>query len=148
MEKLVLIIFLSTDTKKDSESQRKYKFVELNRSVRCNMYKKNHNHSITKTYLHNFDPIKAYFHIVKQEYILFFFLLLKNIDCGYPLEPPPRGGSNEYPLSMFWAEIYKVSEFLPKKFLVFLVWNFPMYLNRPVFVMEHSLPISLRERAM
>ena len=24
--------------------------------------------------------------------------LLKNIDCGYSLEPPRRGGSNEYPL--------------------------------------------------
>ena len=27
--------------------------------------------------------------------------LLKNIDCGYSLEPPRRGGSNEYPQSMF-----------------------------------------------
>ena len=25
----------------------------------------------------------------------------QNIDCGYPLEPPPRGGSNGYPQSMF-----------------------------------------------
>ena len=25
----------------------------------------------------------------------------QNIDCGYPLEPPQRGGSNEYPQSMF-----------------------------------------------
>ena len=25
----------------------------------------------------------------------------QNIDCGYPLEPPRRGGSNEYPQSMF-----------------------------------------------
>ena len=25
-----------------------------------------------------------------------------NIDCGYSLEPPRRGGSNEYPQSMFW----------------------------------------------
>ena len=24
-----------------------------------------------------------------------------NIDCGYSLEPPQRGGSNEYPQSMF-----------------------------------------------
>ena len=24
-----------------------------------------------------------------------------NIDCGYWLEPPRRGGSNEYPQSMF-----------------------------------------------
>ena len=27
--------------------------------------------------------------------------LLKNIDCGYSLEPPRRSGSNEYPQSMF-----------------------------------------------
>ena len=25
----------------------------------------------------------------------------QNIDCGYSLEPPRRGGSNEYPHSMF-----------------------------------------------
>ena len=25
----------------------------------------------------------------------------QNIDCGYPLEPPRRIGSNEYPQSMF-----------------------------------------------
>ena len=25
----------------------------------------------------------------------------QNIDCGNPLEPPRRGGSNEYPQSMF-----------------------------------------------
>ena len=25
----------------------------------------------------------------------------QNIDCGYSLEPPQRGGSNEYPQSMF-----------------------------------------------
>ena len=32
----------------------------------------------------------------------------QNIDCGYSLEPPWRGGSNEYPQSMFWAEIRKI----------------------------------------
>ena len=33
--------------------------------------------------------------------LIFFLCLLKNIDCGYSLEPPRRGGSNEYPQSMF-----------------------------------------------
>ena len=28
-------------------------------------------------------------------YTLFFLFLLKNKDCGYSLEPPRRGGSNE-----------------------------------------------------
>ena len=32
----------------------------------------------------------------------------QNIDCGYSLEPPRRGGSNEHPQSMFWAEIRKI----------------------------------------
>ena len=39
--------------------------------------------------------------------LIFFIFLLKNIDCGYSLEPPRRGGSNEYPQSMFLAEIRK-----------------------------------------
>ena len=32
----------------------------------------------------------------------------QNIDCGYSLEPPRWGASNEYPQSMFWAEIRKL----------------------------------------
>ena len=58
----------------------------------------------TKTYLYNFDPLKLHFYIVKLGftgvYIIFLFLL-KSIDCGYSLEPPLRGGSNEYPQSIF-----------------------------------------------
>ena len=30
-----------------------------------------------------------------------FLIFAQNIDCGYTLEAPPRGGSNEYPQSMF-----------------------------------------------
>ena len=33
--------------------------------------------------------------------LIFFIFLLKNIDCGYSLEPPQQGGFNEYPQSMF-----------------------------------------------
>ena len=29
-------------------------------------------------------------------------MFAQNIDCEYTLEPPRRGGSNEYPQSMFW----------------------------------------------
>ena len=32
----------------------------------------------------------------------------QNIDCGYTLEPPRRGGSNEYPQSMFWSKNKKI----------------------------------------
>ena len=60
--------------------------------------------SITKTRLYNFDPLKPHFYIVKLGftgvYIIFLISAL-NIDCGYSLEPPRRGGSNEYPQSMF-----------------------------------------------
>ena len=34
-----------------------------------------------------------------KQYI--FHISAQNIDCGYSLEPPHRGGSNEYPQSMF-----------------------------------------------
>ena len=37
----------------------------------------------------------------KNDFSLFF---PQNIDCGYALEPPRRGGSNEYPQSMFWSK--------------------------------------------
>ena len=33
-----------------------------------------------------------------------FLIFAPNIDCGYKLEPPRRGGSNEYPQSMFWSK--------------------------------------------
>ena len=61
-------------------------------------------HHITRTCLYNVDPFEPHFYIVKLGftgvYIIFLFLL-KNIDCGCSLEPPRRGGSNEYPQSMF-----------------------------------------------
>ena len=37
-----------------------------------------------------------------------FHISAQNIDRGYSLEPPRRGGSNEYPQSMFLAEIRKI----------------------------------------
>ena len=44
--------------------------------------------------------------IVKEDYLVmilgyFFLLLHKNICCGYSLEVPHRGTSNEYPQHMF-----------------------------------------------
>ena len=46
---------------------------------------------------------------VKGDYSLKFDVIIfaGNIDCGYTLEPPRRGGrggSNEYPQSMFWSK--------------------------------------------
>ena len=60
--------------------------------------------TITNTYLYNFDPLKSHFYIVKLGFIWVYIICLisvQNIDCGYSLEPPQQGGSNEYPQSMF-----------------------------------------------
>ena len=59
---------------------------------------------IRKTCPCNEYPLKPHFYIVKLGYAgvyLFFLFLLQNIDCGYSLEPPRRGGSKVYPQSMF-----------------------------------------------
>ena len=32
----------------------------------------------------------------------------QNMHCGYTLEPPRRGGSNEYPQCMFWIKNKKI----------------------------------------
>ena len=60
-------------------------------------------------------PIQIYrkFHLQKTESFQMkisatFNISAENIDCGYSLEPPRRGGSNEYPQSMFWAETRKI----------------------------------------
>ena len=37
-----------------------------------------------------------------------FHIYAKTIDNGCSLEPPRRGGSNEYPQSIFWAETSKI----------------------------------------
>ena len=62
---------------------------------------------ITKTYLYYYDPLKPHFYIVKLGFIIVYIIFrisVHNIDCGYTLEPPRRGGSNEYSQFMFWAE--------------------------------------------
>ena len=59
---------------------------------------------ITKTYLYRFDPLKPHYYIVKLGFTgvyIIFRISAQNIDCGYSLEPPQRGGFNEYPQSMF-----------------------------------------------
>ena len=57
-----------------------------------------------KTRLYNFDPLKPHFYMVKVGFTgvhIIFLISAQNIDCGYALEPPLRGGSNAYPQSMF-----------------------------------------------
>ena len=65
---------------------------------------------ITKTrlfkYMENFTSKKTENFQIKNSDI--FHISAQNIDCGYSLEPPRRGGSNEYPQSMFYAVIRKI----------------------------------------
>ena len=102
------------------------------------------NSSITKTCLYNFDPLRPHFYIVKLGFTgvyIIFLIFAQNIDCGYSLEPPRRGGSNEYPQSMLWGEIWKISDFFfYLKIFIFLVVKFSVCLNRYVFVMLDWLP--------
>ena len=48
-------------------------------------------------------PIQTYwtFFYQKMKISDIIHISAQNIDCGYSLEPPRRGGSNEYPQSMF-----------------------------------------------
>ena len=58
--------------------------------------------------VYNVNPLKPHFYVVNLGFTglyINFLISAQNIGCGYSLEPPRRGGSNEYPQSMFWAEI-------------------------------------------
>ena len=91
---------------------------------------------ITKTCLYNFDPLKPHFYIVKLGFTgvyIIFLISAQNIHCGYSLEPPRRGGSNEFPQSMFWAEIWKISEFFLSEKFQSLEVKFSIYIWIGVF---------------
>ena len=71
--------------------------------------------SASKNQHYENTPIQIYWQFYNQKNENFhiknsdiFHISAQNIDCGYSLEPPRRGGSNEYPQSMFWAEIRKI----------------------------------------
>ena len=63
---------------------------------------------ITKTYLYNVDPLKPHFYIVKLGFtgVYIIFLISAQKHRLWVLVRT-RGGSNEYPQSMFWSEIWK-----------------------------------------
>ena len=94
--------------------------------------------SITKTYLYNFDPLKPHFYIVTLRFTgvyIIFLISAQNINYGYSLEPPRRGGSNRYHNLYFEQKYEKYQNFLSENFR-FLVVNVSAYLNRRVFVMN------------
>ena len=57
-----------------------------------------------------------------DEIMLFFIFLLKNIDCGYSLEPPWWGGFNEYSHSVFLSKIKK-NEYPCQPLFYYIKWG-------------------------
>ena len=51
------------------------------------------------------------------------------MDCGYLLELPRWGSPNEYTQSMFWAEIWKISDF-------FFIWKFYVFSGKIFYIFE------------
>ena len=67
-----------------------------------NEHARHHYENLPMQYTKNFFSSKIEnFH---QKNFDIFLIFAQNIDCGYTLEPPRRGGSNEYPQSMFWSK--------------------------------------------
>ena len=73
-----------------------------------------------------------------------FHISAQNINCGYPLEPPRRGGSNEYPQSMFLSRKKKKNNVYPCKpqFYYIKVGFKGSKLYRHVFVMANIILFS------
>ena len=75
---------------------------QLNELVKGNFVNCVSGFNITKTRL--FKYIESFTTKIIENFqikILIFLYFCSNIDCGYSLEPPRRGGSNEYPQPMF-----------------------------------------------
>ena len=67
-----------------------------------------------------------------------FVISAQNIDCGYSLEPPRRGGSNEYPQSMFLSRNKKNNVYPCKPQFYYIKVGFKgvkIILYRYIFVM-------------
>ena len=61
------------------------------------------------------QTLKPHYYIVKLGFtgvFIIFPILLRNIDCGCSLEPPRRGGSNEYHNLRFEQKYEKYQNFL------------------------------------
>ena len=66
-----------------------------------------------------------------------FHISAQNIDCGYSLEPPRQGGSNEYPQFMFFSRNKKNNVFpcKPQFYYVKVGFKGVKTIHRRVFVM-------------
>ena len=91
-------------------------------------------------------PIQIYrhFHLLKLKIFIYknsdiFHMSAQNIECGYSLEPPRRGGSNEYPQSMFLSRNKKIIYTPVNPSFTIRKWGLRgSALYRPVFVMSKT----------
>ena len=96
-------------------------------------------------------PIQIYWKFHHQKLKVFrkkksdiFHISAQNINCGYSLEPPRRGGSNEYPQSMYLSRNKKNNVYPCKpQFYYIKVGLRGSELYRYVFVMMFQLCISV-----
>ena len=97
--------------------------------------------TITKTclfkYTENFTTKK--WKCWDKKFWCFFIYLLKTIDCGYSLEPPRRGGSNEYLQSMVLSRNKKNNVYPSKPQFYCIKVGLKLY--RYVFVMRSLIRI-------
>ena len=77
--------------------------------LRCPLCLKTVSHGAAPMIIMKIRPfnIMALFMAAKNEkfqmkHMICLLFFARNRDCGYPLEPPHRGGSNGYPQSMFY----------------------------------------------
>ena len=79
---------------------------------------------ITKTrlfkYIGNSTTKNEQFSVKKND---IFHISAQNIDCGYSLEPLRRGGSNEYPQSMFLSRNMKNNVYPVNPSFTILKWG-------------------------
>ena len=80
---------------------------------------------ITKTCPCNVYTLKPHFYIEKMGFAgvyLFFSFVIQNIECGYSLEPPQRGGSNVYPQPMHFQFFSQLNfQFLQLKKKIYIL---------------------------
>ena len=83
--------------------------------------------SITQTrlfkYIENFT-LKNWIFSDKKKNSDIFHISAQNIDCGYSLEPPRRGSSNEYPQSMYLSRNKKNNIYPCKPQLYYIIVGF------------------------
>ena len=74
---------------------------------------------------HEKTPLNPYIYTVKLEFtgVYFYFRISAQkhrlLECGYSLETPRRGGSNEYLQSMFLSRNMKTAKIFHLKVFVF-----------------------------